>query len=429
MSTELPEPFAHPTVLETPTEASATLNPRRSPRRLALGLFIMGLGWVFANTVLTGVIIAAKLAILDPENKVATLGYTTALISVIATIALFAWGAVSDQIRSRFGRRSPLIALGAIGGAIGLCLVAVADTLPLFIAALIVYTVLFNALPPAVLAIFPDRVPRSKRGTLSAVYGGAQLIASSFATIVASRFITQPGPVLYASAIILFVFAAVFLVVAPDVSNKSQPRARLDIPGLLQAFKFPAGAPDFYWAFAGRFLLLLGLFMIQNFTLYILTDFIGLSNNGAGDVLALAGIAQLLTTAAGTFVAGPLSDKLGRRKLPIFIAALLFGIGIAFPLVFQTGWSMVAFSAVAGLGLGAFLSVDSALMTEVLPSEESMGKDLGILNTANTVPAMLAPLATSGIVALGLSYTPVFITSIVIICIGAVSIFKIKSVR
>lgn len=68
-------------------------------------------------------------------------------------------------------------------------------------------------------------------------------------------------------------------------------------------------------------------------------------------------------------------------------------------------------------------------MTEVLPSEDARGKDLGILNTANTVPQVLAPLITSGIVSAGLGYRPVFVISLVIISVGAVSIFKIKSVR
>ena len=99
------------------------------------------------------------------------------------------------------------------------------------------------------------------------------------------------------------------------------------------------------------------------------------------------------------------------------------------PFVWPTGTAMIIFAAVTGLGLGAFLSIDTALMTEVIPAQETAGKDLGILNTANTVPQIIAPLITSGIVAIGFGYAPVFIVSLVLMVIGAFSIFKIKSVR
>lgn len=122
-------------------------------------------------------------------------------------------------------------------------------------------------------------------------------------------------------------------------------------------------------------------------------------------------------------------NKLKQRKVPIFIASLLFGAAVLIPLVSPSATGMIIFGAVSGLGLGAFLSVDTALMTEILPSEDARGKDLGILNTANTVPGIVAPLVTSGIVSVGLGYQPVFVISLVVILIGAFSIFKIKSVR
>ena len=229
--------------------------------------------------------------------------------------------------------------------------------------------------------------------------------------------------------VILTVMTVLFLVLAPDTSTKDVPRARLDRAGLLDAFKFPKGAPDFYWAFAGRFLLLLGLFAVQNFTLYILTDYIHLSSTEAGNIIAIAGIAQLVAIVIGTFLGGPLSDKLKRRKAPLFVASLLFGVAVLIPLVWPTGTAMIIFGGVSSLGLGAFLSIDTALMTEVIPGGDSSGKDLGILNTANTVPQIIAPLITSGIVAIGFGYAPVFVFSLVLIVVGAFSIFKIKSVR
>ena len=103
MSTDLQEPtahpLAHPLILAEPTRVRS----RVSLRRLNLGLFIIGFGWLFANASLTGVLLAAKLAILAPDDKVFLLGMTTAISGVTVTLALFFWGAISDLTRTRLG--------------------------------------------------------------------------------------------------------------------------------------------------------------------------------------------------------------------------------------------------------------------------------------------------------------------------------------
>jgi len=429
MSNELPAPLAHPLAVEAEPVVDEPIRSRVSPKRLGSAYLAVGLTWVFANSMATSTLFARKVEILAPDDKVFLLGLATALGGVVTTIALFGWGAASDLTRTRFGRRTPWVVFGAVSGAVGLVLIGLSNSYGGLLAAFLGYGLLFNALPAAVLATFPDRVPRDKRGTASAVYGGAQVLGGAVAGIIASQFLTRPDPLFFIAAGVVLAGGLLFVVLAPDFSSKDAPRATLDREGLIAAFKFPRGAPDFYWAFTGRFLLLLGLFMVQNFSLYILTDYIGLTTQEAGTTLAISGFASLVTIVLGTAVAGPLSDRIGRRKLPIFVASSLFGVAVLIPLLSPTATSMILFGAVSGLGLGAFLAVDAALVTEVIPSEGSRGKDLGILNTANTVPGVIAPLATAGIVELGAGYGPVFATSLVLILIGAFSVFKIKSVR
>lgn len=429
MSNELPSPLSTPGVLETPTSNLATVRSRVGLKRLNVAFFIVGLAWVAANSMATSTLFAAKLAILAPQDKVFLLGLATALAGAVSSVALFGWGAISDVTRSRFGRRSPWIVFGAVTGAIGLVLISLATSVGGLFAAFLGYGLLFNALPAAVLAVFPDRIPRDKRGTASAAYGGAQVVGGAVSGIVASQFLTNPDPIFFVGAGLILAGGLLFVVIAPDYSSEDIARTPLSRESVLDAVRFPKNAPDFYWAFAGRFLLLLGLYMVQNFMLYILTDYIGLDEAETSRVIALAGVASLVTIVVGTVVAGPLSDRIGRRKLPIFVASMLFGLAVLFPLIWPTGTSMILFSAVSGLGLGAFLSVDAALMTEVLPAGDSRGKDLGILNAANTVPGIIAPLATAAIVGIGIGYAPVFIASLSVIVIGALSIFKITSVR
>ncbi len=84
--------------------------------------------------------------------------------------------------------------------------------------------------------------------------------------------------------------------------------------------------------------------------------------------------------------------------------------------------------ALAGVGFGIYLSVDAALMTEVLPSDEDRGKDLGILNMANTGGQMLAPVVASLTVAT-VGYRPLFVLGALVSVAAALCIRPIKSVR
>lgn len=62
-------------------------------------------------------------------------------------------------------------------------------------------------------------------------------------------------------------------------------------------------------------------------------------------------------------------------------------------MTFFTTWGVAQIAAaLIGVGFGAYLAVDTALITQVLPSADDHGKDLGIMNLTNTLPPALAPV-------------------------------------
>jgi MFS family permease len=128
-------------------------------------------------------------------------------------------------------------------------------------------------------------------------------------------------------------------------------------------------------------------------------------------------------------VAGPVSDKIRRRKVMVIVASLLIATGAAIPYFAPHPWALLVFAAVSGLGLGAYLSVDAALISDVLPREENRAKDLGILNMANTGGQILAPSAAAAVVGVGLGYGPVFLVAVTVSVLGALSIMPIRRVR
>ncbi|MFI5590045.1 hypothetical protein ACIA5G_33710 [Amycolatopsis sp. NPDC051758] len=90
---------------------------------------------------------------------------------------------------------------------------------------------------------------------------------------------------------------------------------------------------------------------------------------------------------------------------------------------------MIGFALVGGVAFGIYCAVDTALMSEVLPSSGSRAHDLGILNIANTGGQVLAPVASSLLVGLGAGFLPAFLGAMLACALGAALIAPITSVR
>jgi MFS family permease len=87
--------------------------------------------------------------------------------------------------------------------------------------------------------------------------------------------------------------------------------------------------------------------------------------------------------------------------------------------------------AFTGIGLGTYLAVDLALITDVLPDKENdAAKDLGVFNVASTLPQIVAPASAPVILALsGGSYAAIFLTIAVAGVLAALVIVPVKGAR
>lgn len=191
----------------------------------------------------------------------------------------------------------------------------------------------------------------------------------------------------------------------------------------------PRKHPDFFWAFTGRLLLYTGYFAVTGYQLFILQDYIGLGQAGAVAAVPLFSLISLAGVLLATLVSGPLSDRFQRRKVFVFLSSALVGLALLIPMALPSfaGWAIFTF--VSGLGFGMFQAVDTALMSEVLPSAKSFAKDLGVVNIAATLPQTLAP-AFAGLIILSFGgYIALFPVGIVLSILGACAVWPIKAVR
>jgi hypothetical protein len=129
-----------------------------------------------------------------------------------------------------------------------------------------------------------------------------------------------------------------------------------------------------------------------------------------------------------------MSDRIRRRKVFVTAGALLVSLGMAM-LGFFTRWNIVMIAGVTiGAGFWIYYSLGLAMISQVLPSASSRGKDLGVINIAATLPQTFMPtvgalvLNTIG-VSSPLSYTVLFMTGAASALLGGILMQFIRGVR
>lgn len=193
---------------------------------------------------------------------------------------------------------------------------------------------------------------------------------------------------------------------------------------------------DFGWAWLTRFTVTLSSAIALFYLYYFLQDRVGLTPDSAGGgglrvsdgVLILTGV-YALAVFLTVVTAGGLSDRLGRRRDFVAVAALLYVCASSIMAFFPSFPLVVLAAVVLGLGTGVFTSVDFALSTEVLPSSEDVGKDLGIINLAIGLPNVLAPVVAAFAVNILGGYTALYLVAAALATTGGLLVYRIKSVR
>ena len=385
-----------------------------------------------------------------------TLGNILLLGALVSMLCAPLFGAWSDRIRTRWGRRIPFLVVGTLGDSIGLLALAYLSRIP---SALVPYVVafvwieLFNNLATAPYsALIPDVVPVEQRGAASGWLGLMSMIGSFTGGIIGLLLPRIGGIagayILLAALMILGMLGTVLTVKEPSSPPIASFRCQSFLHDLVQPFK----SRDFTWVFLTRFLIVLGTYTVQEFLQFYMKDVVA---GGAerypytffGVVLAHDAPAAtsffVITLLAGAILsslaAGWLSDRHG-RKLMVYISGGLQALVVAVFILTGSFELTVIMGIIFGLGYGAYQAVDWALASDVLPSEDDYAKDMGVWHVAFTLPQVLAtPIAgrlldhfqqvgrTTGQPELG--YTVILTMALVYFVLGTVLVQRVKSAR
>ena len=360
-------------------------------------------------------------------SKETMLAWVTGAGAVVSLVATPLFGALSDRTTSRWGRRTPWIVAGSAGGAVALLLLAGASGLWTLAAGWCLVQLTLNASWAAVTAAVPDRVPRLQRGAVGGWLGAAQILG----VVVGTGLATLGGGVGWGyAACAVFTLAGVlpYVLRHPDPRLPVADRPVWSWRSFLAGFWLsPRRYPDFAWAWLTRFLVNLSNSIGLLYLLFYLRDRVRYPDPEQGVlILTAVNAAMLLATVV---VAGVWSDRVGRRKPFVYWSGLLMAAATGLIALWPTWPGTILASALLGLGFGVFASVDFALMTDVLPTARDRGKDLGVINIANSLPQVAAPVLAAPIVTYLGGYRTLYLVAAVIGLAGAVFVGRIRGVE
>jgi MFS family permease len=420
-----------------------TTEPRTSPPALGEPRRRATAGWIAAfATAWLGIWMAqltpvqlllplqvdAALADTDWVGSVVAFGVISGIAGVCALIAYPLAGAASDRTTSRFGRRRPWILGGAVLFAAGLVLLGYQTALVGIGVCWCLALVGFCVVTAALTATISDQVPVEQRGLVSGWLSAPQAIGTILGLVLVTTVFVGTAAGYLAVAALLVVLVVPFLAVAPDAVLSRSERPPLTLRALVAGFWIsPVRHPDFGWTLLGRILVNLGNALGTTLLLYFLMFGLG-RPDAEGDLIVLTLVYMVFVIVASIGL-GALSDRLGRRKAFVLVAALLQAAAALLLALVPDFTAALIGAALLGLGYGSFLSVDQALATQVLPDAASRGKDLGIMNIATAVPQAVAPLLGAWIVAALAGFTGLFVLSAAVAVLGGLAVLPVRAVR
>jgi MFS family permease len=361
-------------------------------------------------------------------NNLALVAGVGALLAMVSNPF---FGKLSDRTSSRWGMRVPWMVIGLVGGSLGILVVALAPSIPVVLIGWCVAQLFFNALLAAMVAVLPDQVPAAQRGLVAGVLGVCLPIASVSGTFVVQLFTGSRLAMFLVPCAIGGFFVLLFAFTLKDRRLVAANKPAWSLREFAATFYVnPRTSPDFAWAFASRFLVVLAYAFLTTYQAYYLLDRIGSAEADVPRQIFLGTLVQSAVVVTASLLGGAFSDRTGRRKIFVFAAATIYGLAM-FVIAAASGFNgFLVGMAIAGLGFGIYMAVDLALVADVLPDKRSAGKDLGVLNIAGALPSSIAPGIAPAILAIGAgSYGVLYAAAGVCAVLGAVAILPVKGVR
>ena len=404
---------------------------RRSVHRTIAVVLIAAIGmYVMMLTLSTA--LSLRIATIDPTNKETTYGLAVSVGALLMLVTVPLGGALSDRTTSRYGRRRPWIVGCLVPALLAAAVIGLVSSIPVIMIAYVVgiatAQVAFNSYAVIPVEAVPDRM-RARVMGLMGLFGALAFSAGSYlaAWLVHAPLLMMTVPVLLA-----IVTSLPLLVLYQDPAKAATEVPPLNVAGMARGFLVdPRKHPDFAWAWISRFLAGVAMTALFAFFIYFMMDGLGLSIAEAGRSAGLLTLTSAPISIVFFTLSGWLSDKIGRRKPFVTVAALLMALALVVAATASTFSQFLIAWMIFAVGQATYLTVDLALCAAVLPDARDAGKDMAVFGLALNIPNILVPAVAPIVLTIGAghNYQVLWIGAAVLCALGALTVTRITTAR
>jgi MFS family permease len=426
---------------------------RRSTGYL-ISLTVMWAALTFHWTVLGNNIIPTRvLAFAGDAAKGTMLGLVTVAGALVAMITGPIAGVLSDESRSRYGRRRPFLTAGILCNAVALVALVGTSSFAGFLLASLAVQLFANMAGSPYSAIIPDQVPDLQKGKATGFAGVAEVAGRLLGAIVGGLLVSLPAVAAVLAPALFFlprawaerpmmplalltglitVAALIFTLVRVQENSPDFPADRIGHL-LRRAFVFDfRGESSFAWLLAARGFNMLGINTITTFLLYYIHDYLGVHDLGEANAkVGYLFAVSSLTTLPSALLIGYLIDRHQRRKLWVYVSSAGLALVCVGLIAVRHFTDTLLIGVLFGACYGIYFTSDWALALVLLPQNDSAAKYMGIWNIAGTFPQVIAPgiggvlLDRFNAIAPNLGYPVVFGTVVVYLVVGTAMLLKV----
>jgi MFS family permease len=361
-----------------------------APRGLGF-LLLYALAWgggVIAYVPLLTLILPVKIEAIAPGDKVALLSLTTLAGAVVASAMNVLIGMASDHTVMRERGRRPWVALGLVLTLISYAVLHAANTPTSLVIGVMLFQAALNLMLAPLSAVPADEIPDAQKGLVGGLMGAVYTFGALAGMVVtASPWFSERVQLIIAGALITAGVLPFLLL-----SRKRGPIVPASVPMIRAGGRRKRNLIRIWIA---RLLIQISgsIFFAYLLFYFETVDRTGLAF-GAGDIATqVAWLAGSVTVVLAplSIATGRLSDAVRSRKPFLVVTAAMVTVGLL-TMALLPQWAPAALGYVLfACGCGLFLALQSAYAMQLLITPEHRGRDMGVLNLTNTIPALIAP--------------------------------------
>lgn len=377
---------------------------------LALGLAYAG--GVNAYLPLLSLLLPIQVGDIGGDAKVGALTACAIAGAIAASLSNILFGALSDRSLARGGGRRRWLAIGIILTIASYAGIARSDSPLMIVLAVTAFQFAVNAVLAPLIAIMADEVPDGQKGLAGGLLALGMPAASAVGALLLSVDLSQSARLMIVP--LISGVAALPLLLIPHRPGEQAPSP----PQTRRQGFIIASVARVLMQIAGN---VIGFYLLFYFESIVPAETPAALAAETGHLLTIVYLASLPVA----LIAGRVADRTGQRKPTLVVSAVVASLGLL-GMAFAATWTAGAIGfGLYAIGSAVFLALHATFAMQLLPDPRHRGRDLGLFNLTNTLPALIGPILTFVLATPG-NFAPVMIALAVLALAGGLAMIAVR---